>query len=124
MAHLGPAHDICADYAEHGVDVTLFQRSSTCIMSTKEGMPTLMKPNYWEGGPPTEVADLIDNTMPILYRKMVHKRITKDIAEADKCVLPRRLRCVRADGVVTGRSSTACTRSASRRTWASTAQAS
>jgi hypothetical protein len=24
--------------------------------------------------------------MPILYRKMVHKRITKDIAAADKCV--------------------------------------
>lgn len=39
---------------------------------------------YWEGGPPTEVADIIDNSMPILYRKMLHKRITADIAEADK----------------------------------------
>ena len=33
------AHDIAADYVEHGVDVTLFQRSETYIMSTKEGMP-------------------------------------------------------------------------------------
>lgn len=34
-----PAHDLASDYVEHGVDVTLFQRSETYIMSTKEGMP-------------------------------------------------------------------------------------
>lgn len=81
------AHDIAADYADNGVDVTLVQRTSTYIMTNKEGMPRLMKGTYWEGGPPTDVADLIDNSMPILYRKMVHKRITKDIAEADKELL-------------------------------------
>ena len=80
------AHDIAADYADHKIDVTLVQRTSTYIMTNKEGMPRLMKGTYWEGGPPTDVADLIDNSMPILYRKMVHKRITKDIAAADKCV--------------------------------------
>lgn len=94
------AHDIAADYADNGVDITLVQRSSTYIMTNKEGMPRLMRgqlthilPNltltvtpgtYWEGGPPTEVADIIDNSMPIFYRKMLHKRITADIAEADK----------------------------------------
>lgn len=41
---------------------------------------------YWEGGPPTDVGDMIDNSMPILYRKMIHKRITKDIAAADQYV--------------------------------------
>ena len=41
---------------------------------------------YWEGGPPTDVADMIDNSMPILYRKMIHKRITKSIADADRYV--------------------------------------
>ena len=39
---------------------------------------------YWEDGPPVDVGDLIDNSMPILYRKMVHKRITADIAKADQ----------------------------------------
>lgn len=81
------AHDIAADYADNGVDITLVQRSSTYIMTNKEGMPRLMRGTYWEGGPPTEVADIIDNSMPILYRKMLHKRITADIAEADKELL-------------------------------------
>ncbi|PSS35578.1 hypothetical protein PHLCEN_2v1455 [Hermanssonia centrifuga] len=81
------AHDIAADYADHGVDVTLYQRSATYIMTTKEGMPRLMKGTYWEGGPPTNIADMIDNSMPILYRKMLHTRITKDIAEADHALL-------------------------------------
>ena len=39
------AHDISADYVEHGVDVTLFQHSSTYVMSAKEGMPILMGRN-------------------------------------------------------------------------------
>ncbi|KAI0344345.1 FAD/NAD-P-binding domain-containing protein [Trametopsis cervina] len=81
------AHDIAADYYEHGVDVTLWQRSKTYIMTTKEGMPRLMKGTYWQDGPPTEVADLIDNSMPILYRKMIHVRIAEEIAEADKELL-------------------------------------
>ncbi|KAJ3553462.1 hypothetical protein NM688_g3601 [Phlebia brevispora] len=63
------AHDIAADYANNGIDVTLYQRSATYIMTTKEGMPRLMKGTYWEGGPPTDVADMIDNSLPILYKK-------------------------------------------------------
>lgn len=39
---------------------------------------------YWQDGPSTHTADLIDNSMPILYRKMLHKRVTKDIADADR----------------------------------------
>ena len=38
-----PAHDICSDYADHGVDITMVQRTSTYIMTNKEGMPRLMK---------------------------------------------------------------------------------
>ncbi|KAI0809187.1 FAD/NAD(P)-binding domain-containing protein [Irpex lacteus] len=81
------AHDIAADYADHGVDVTLWQRGKTYIMTNKNGMPRFMKGIYWEDGPPTEVADLIDNSMPVLYRKMLHKRVAADIAEADKELL-------------------------------------
>lgn len=81
------AHDIAADFAEHGVDVTMVQRSSTYIMTNANGWPILMKGTYWEGGPPVEQCDLIDLSMPILYRKMIHKRITLDIAKADKEIL-------------------------------------
>ncbi|EKM55953.1 uncharacterized protein PHACADRAFT_144909 [Phanerochaete carnosa HHB-10118-sp] len=81
------AHDIAADYYDHGVDVTMVQRSSTYIMTNEKGWPILMKGTYWEGGPPVEQCDLIDLSMPILYRKMIHKRITQDIAKADKEIL-------------------------------------
>lgn len=80
--------------------MTLWQRGKTYIMTNKNGMPRFMKGKhlysrlhafvdsevgiYWEDGPPTEVADLIDNSMPVLYRKMLHKRVAADIAEADK----------------------------------------
>ncbi|KAI0089793.1 FAD/NAD(P)-binding domain-containing protein [Irpex rosettiformis] len=81
------AHDIASDYADHGIDVTIFQRSSTYIMSTKNGAPILYKPNYWEGGPPTETADRIENTMPILLAKLFAQRQTVELAEKDKDIL-------------------------------------
>ncbi|THG94114.1 hypothetical protein EW026_g7289 [Hermanssonia centrifuga] len=81
------AHDIAADYADHGVDVTIFQRSSTYIMSTKEGMPRMMSPLFWEGGPPTETADRLDNSLPILFTKLLAQRKAATIHEADKELL-------------------------------------
>ncbi|KIP03537.1 hypothetical protein PHLGIDRAFT_94663 [Phlebiopsis gigantea 11061_1 CR5-6] len=81
------AHDICADYADHGVDVTIYQRSSTYIMSTKEGMPALMKPNYWEGGPPTDEADRLDNSVPILFGKLIAQRKAARIKQQDAALL-------------------------------------
>ncbi|KAJ3559302.1 hypothetical protein NM688_g425 [Phlebia brevispora] len=81
------AHDIASDYAEHGVDVTIFQRSSTYVMSTKEGMPRMMSPLYWEGGPPTEEADLLNASIPILYSKLLAKRTAAGIHKADNELL-------------------------------------
>ncbi|KAH8084312.1 hypothetical protein BXZ70DRAFT_568551 [Cristinia sonorae] len=81
------AHDIAADCVEHGVDVTLLQRSSTYIMTTKEGMPRLFKPLYWEGGPPTDAADRIANTLPVRLNKLLWARKTRSIAEADRDLL-------------------------------------
>lgn len=81
------AHDIASDYADHGVDVTMFQRSSTYIMTTKEGMPRMMAPLYWQGGPPTEEADRLDNTVPIRFKKLLAKRVAAKIHEADKDLL-------------------------------------
>lgn len=39
---------------------------------------------YWEGGPPTDVADHLNVSVPILFDKIKSPRLTKDIAEADK----------------------------------------
>ncbi|KAI0791868.1 hypothetical protein C8Q75DRAFT_876016 [Abortiporus biennis] len=81
------AHDIAADYVENGVDVTIYQRSSTYIMTTKEGMPRYLKPLYWEGGPPTEVADLFGNSLPHNFNKLLLQRISAQIEEADRELL-------------------------------------
>ncbi|PCH33003.1 FAD/NAD(P)-binding domain-containing protein [Wolfiporia cocos MD-104 SS10] len=81
------AHDICSDYAEHGVDVTMYQQSPTYVMTTREGAPRLFKGLYWEGAPPVDVADRLHNSLPILATKELHKRVTAEIAEADKELL-------------------------------------
>ncbi|TFK35616.1 hypothetical protein BDQ12DRAFT_714647 [Crucibulum laeve] len=78
------AHDISVDYANHGVDVTMFQRSSTYVMSTKHGLKILMGALYSEDGPPTDIADRINASFPNLLNLGVSYRVTQKIAEADK----------------------------------------
>ncbi|THH30834.1 hypothetical protein EUX98_g3356 [Antrodiella citrinella] len=77
-------HDIAYDCGAQGLDVTMVQRSSTYIMSIQQGMTRHMQSLYWEGGPPTDVADHLNNTMPILFDKVKAVRLTNAIAEADK----------------------------------------
>ncbi|PPQ95455.1 hypothetical protein CVT26_008474 [Gymnopilus dilepis] len=81
------AHDICVDYADHGIDVTMFQRSSTYVMSTKNGIPMLLGGLYSESGPPTELADRLNNSMPNSFMAGITYRVSKLIAEADKEIL-------------------------------------
>eukprot|EP00753_Platysulcus_tardus_P018884 PLAT7028.1.p1 GENE.PLAT7028.1~~PLAT7028.1.p1 ORF type:complete len:650 (-),score=-151.71 PLAT7028.1:131-2080(-) len=81
------AHDICAEHVQHGVDITMYQRSPTYIMSTKNGMPKLLGELYSETAPPTEIADRINASYPNPLMKLMHQRVTKDIAEADKELL-------------------------------------
>lgn len=79
-------HDIAHDFYNHGVDVTLHQRSSTYIMSTKNGWDVLFKGSYEEGGPPTEVADLLTASFPHYLGKWMQKRATEYIKSLDQCV--------------------------------------
>ncbi|KAI0638753.1 FAD/NAD-P-binding domain-containing protein [Trametes polyzona] len=79
------AHDIAADYVAHGVDVTMYQRDSTYIMTTKEGMPRVLK--TWWGGNDPDLSDRIDASMPIYINEEISKRTTQEIAEADKELL-------------------------------------
>ncbi|KAJ6598831.1 hypothetical protein DFH09DRAFT_1243368 [Mycena vulgaris] len=72
------AHDICADYYEHGVDVTMFQRSSSYVMTTKNGWRLLM-----EGISPTR----LNASYPNRLVEFLAPRKTLEIAEADKELL-------------------------------------
>jgi hypothetical protein len=64
----------------------MYQRSSTYVMSTENGLTSLMKPDYWHGGPPTEVADLGAASFPPLLAVELYQGLTAAIATADKSV--------------------------------------
>ncbi|KAJ3527126.1 hypothetical protein NM208_g10857 [Fusarium decemcellulare] len=55
-----PAQDIAQDFYEQGYDVTMFQRSSTLVLSSKFRNSVGLKGLYVENGPPIEDADLQD----------------------------------------------------------------
>ncbi|EKM78021.1 hypothetical protein AGABI1DRAFT_76376 [Agaricus bisporus var. burnettii JB137-S8] len=76
-------HDISVDYADHGVDVTMFQRSSTYIMSTEKGLRLTLGDFYSEDGPSTEVGDRLVASFPNLLNVGMSYRLTQKIAEAD-----------------------------------------
>jgi len=80
-------HDISQDFYERGYDITIVQRSSTYIMSSKEGLDVLLKGLYEEGGPSTEDADLMFMSIPNKMLKRMHVDATKEIARRDKDLL-------------------------------------
>ena len=86
--------------------VTMIQRGSTYVMSGKKGMERLLGSEcekkrclfaelkllsvggvYWEGGPPTEYADRISASITTHYKKLMLKRVTKEIADIDRYAL-------------------------------------
>ncbi|KAI5480687.1 hypothetical protein MNV49_007614 [Pseudohyphozyma bogoriensis] len=80
-------HDIAADLYENGADVTIVQRSSTYVMSSKYGIPGLLNGYYQEGGPPLDSADIMLTSLPIDLLNEYHIEATKQIAEKDKEIL-------------------------------------
>ncbi|CAA7270299.1 unnamed protein product [Cyclocybe aegerita] len=81
------AHDIAVDYCEHGVDVTMFQRGSTYVMSTKNGWDILFKGLYSEDGPPVDLADRIVASFPHHMGVGLNQRSARHIANLDKDLL-------------------------------------
>ncbi|KAF8196444.1 hypothetical protein BJ912DRAFT_955187 [Pholiota molesta] len=78
------AHDIAVDYYQNGVDVTMFQRGSTYIMSTKNGWEVLFKGAYWEGAPPVEDVDRFNASFPHFMAIELNRRRVAHVAELDK----------------------------------------
>lgn len=77
------AHDIAQDYVEKGYDVTIVQRSSTHVVSTKALTETVLL-LYSEEGPPVEDADLIAHSMPNAVLKALHIASVEKQNEIDK----------------------------------------
>jgi hypothetical protein len=65
-------------------DVTMYQRSSTHVVSTKVVTEVLLKGMYEEGGPPTELADLINASFPQLVMVQLGKRQVQAAKVVDK----------------------------------------
>ncbi|CCH42836.1 putative dimethylaniline monooxygenase [Wickerhamomyces ciferrii] len=80
------AHDISADFANNGVDITMLQRSPTFVMSVKKGMP-IVTGGYREDGPDIETADLSGESIPKYVAKLYHQHLIKLIEEEDKDLL-------------------------------------
>jgi cation diffusion facilitator CzcD-associated flavoprotein CzcO len=81
------AHDIAVDYQQHGIDITMFQRGSTYVMSTEMGWEVIMKGAYWEDAPPVDVVDRINASFPHHMSIGLKQRETQAIAELDKDLL-------------------------------------
>ncbi|KAH7881623.1 uncharacterized protein C8R40DRAFT_1157849 [Lentinula edodes] len=79
------AHDITADVYHAGIDVTMYQRSSTYVMSAAKAL-------YSENGPPIEVADLISASFPNAFSVGFAQRTTELIAGLDKELIEGLLR--------------------------------
>ncbi|THU80084.1 FAD/NAD(P)-binding domain-containing protein [Dendrothele bispora CBS 962.96] len=82
------AHDIASDYYLHGIDVTMYQRSSTYIMTTKHGWEVIMAGLYSEDGPPTDIADRMNASLPHHFLdRGINQRNAERIAELDRPLL-------------------------------------
>ncbi|KAF8629326.1 hypothetical protein AX15_003509 [Amanita polypyramis BW_CC] len=81
------AHDIAHDYYIHDVDVTMYQRGPTYIMSTKNGWDVLFTGLYSENAPPTDIADRLTASFPHFMGLGLAQRSAKRIAELDKDLL-------------------------------------
>ncbi|KAF2029669.1 FAD/NAD(P)-binding domain-containing protein [Setomelanomma holmii] len=80
-------HDIAQDFYEKGYDITIVQRSSTCVISSKAICEIGLKGLYDEDAPPTEDADLFLWSIPGELFKAQQIKVTKVQAEHDKKIL-------------------------------------
>ncbi|KAI0855104.1 hypothetical protein F4860DRAFT_520173 [Xylaria cubensis] len=81
------ALDIAQDYYENGYDVTIVQRSSTTVMSSKSVLELLLGALYSEGGPPVEHGDLVSWSLPQEVFKAIHADVNTLQQDADKEIL-------------------------------------
>ncbi|KAK9427186.1 hypothetical protein V1505DRAFT_402690 [Lipomyces doorenjongii] len=74
-------HDIAFDLYNNGANVTLLQRSPTFVMTLENGIETLNKGMYCDGGPPLQFADEISETVPKVTLIPIIARMDKDLLD-------------------------------------------
>lgn len=80
-------HDIAQDFYEKGYDVTMVQRSTTCVVSSEAITDIGLKGLYDEDGPPVEDADLTLHGIPSEILKAQQIKVTKLQNDHDKAIL-------------------------------------
>ncbi|EEU36836.1 uncharacterized protein NECHADRAFT_94035 [Fusarium vanettenii 77-13-4] len=80
-------HDIAQDYLEKGYDVTIVQRSSTHVVSSKAITDIALGGIYSEDGPEVDDADLLIHGLPTPVLKAIQVTVCQKQAEHDKEIL-------------------------------------
>src|SRR4051794_5730221 len=81
------AHDICQDLHANGAEVTMVQRSPTLVVNIDPAQ--LYDKTYLGEGPPVDVRDLLNASVPLQVVKASHKLITKEVRALDAPLLSR-----------------------------------
>jgi cation diffusion facilitator CzcD-associated flavoprotein CzcO len=79
-------HDAAQNLHKRGAQVTMLQRSSTCVVSVEPGAARAYS-IFAEDGPPVEDADFVTNSLPFPLLTDLHKQLTQRIAALDKDLL-------------------------------------
>ncbi|KAJ5450204.1 uncharacterized protein N7458_006653 [Penicillium daleae] len=77
-------HDIAQNYYENGADVTMLQRSGTYVITADKGVFMMHKGLHEDGGPPTEEADIVSESLPFPVQFALSVHMTHRIADAEK----------------------------------------
>ncbi|RMZ76991.1 hypothetical protein DV738_g4629, partial [Chaetothyriales sp. CBS 135597] len=80
-------HDISQTFYENGYDVTMVQRSSTCVISSESITEIGLKGVYDENGPPVEDADIWLHGTPTSVLKLIQYNVTALQNARDKEIL-------------------------------------
>ncbi|KAH8893585.1 FAD/NAD(P)-binding domain-containing protein [Thozetella sp. PMI_491] len=79
-------HDVAQDYFEQGYDVTMIQRSNT-IVASSAALMKLFDGVYSQNAPPTDVMDLVVQSMPAEVMKSFHTQLTQILMAHDAPLL-------------------------------------
>ncbi|CAE8601124.1 unnamed protein product [Polarella glacialis] len=81
------AHDVAQDLCEHGAEVTMLQRSATCVLKTQRIREMCAGGGYSEeaaaSGMDVEQADLQDESMPYVLREAAFRGWVQGVKEQD-----------------------------------------
>jgi cation diffusion facilitator CzcD-associated flavoprotein CzcO len=82
------AHDIAQELQANGVNVTMVQRSPTMVINV-DPSAQLYDKTYLGDGPPIEVRDTLNSSVPLAVMKIAHKIITDEVRKIDAPLLER-----------------------------------